>query len=794
MIKTKRLSFLISLLLATGSMHAQEKAGVITQTSPSRAEYFSWINNTNEGANEKQTLINLDFFRWLQNTYGMKIDIYAFDAGAIDGANIYGNTYDARFKRHFPNGFDAVAKSAASIGARLGVWCGPDGFGDTEEEANKRIDMMSELVEKYNFGLFKMDGVCGQLRNTKYDYFDKMMTRIRKTSPDFILLNHRLDLGPGTKHSTTFLLGGAETYIDVLMTNSMTAPHHRGEAISRQTPDKLNRLTEDHGVCLSSCLDYWEDDIVLQAFGRELILAPELYGNPWLLRDDEFPQLAFFFNLHRQYRDILVNGVKLPENKYGPEALSRGDGNTRFLTLRNLTWNPVTYHINLGKEIGLESNNSKVKARLYHPYIFDMGNHAYGSTIDVEVQPFRSALVKVTNVKEKDKIALSGIPYNIVNDYSGNPTVKLLGMPGMSYKMKVERGNVAYKSSDIDGKSVGAAKGSTVTVKFPGEKLTLPYFRHISDMQQCEIPNDASAIYYATCYAADNNALEVRSLERSGETKIPQVKAARDAFFNQKVFREREIWDKYLFDGDKSTAFSVAVRWNDHSSDGSTAFMVDMGKEQALDQITIDCPDEYSITPYKSEEGARLNVSADLVNWKSIPFYVGPHAEIDVSKAGKFRYMKLDRTPLRVSEVAASVGGKQVDRSNWRASNLFRNYNGAKHAWSSSFTLDEIPEKAYLCIAINGECGTEGAWAGIKVDGKYVGCPDRAPSFTANTWEFRVQTVNKNYTYYVPLTPDMKGKTIEAYAFSFGTSELKPQIWLNTYPIPFKQKTLTLHK
>ena len=39
------------------------------ERSPSRSEYFSWINNTNEGATEKQTLINLEFFKWLQDEY-----------------------------------------------------------------------------------------------------------------------------------------------------------------------------------------------------------------------------------------------------------------------------------------------------------------------------------------------------------------------------------------------------------------------------------------------------------------------------------------------------------------------------------------------------------------------------------------------------------------------------------------------------------------------------------------------------------------------------------------------------
>ena len=45
------------------------------EKTPSRAQYFSWINNTNEGATEEQTLINLDYFKWLHDTYGMEIRI-----------------------------------------------------------------------------------------------------------------------------------------------------------------------------------------------------------------------------------------------------------------------------------------------------------------------------------------------------------------------------------------------------------------------------------------------------------------------------------------------------------------------------------------------------------------------------------------------------------------------------------------------------------------------------------------------------------------------------------------------
>ena len=92
------------------------------EKTPSRSEYFPWINNTNEGPTEEQTLINLEFFKWLQDTHGMKLDIYAFDAGTIDGSNFYGSMYSDRFNRQFPRGFDPVFQMAKSMSTRLGLW------------------------------------------------------------------------------------------------------------------------------------------------------------------------------------------------------------------------------------------------------------------------------------------------------------------------------------------------------------------------------------------------------------------------------------------------------------------------------------------------------------------------------------------------------------------------------------------------------------------------------------------------------------------------------------------------
>ncbi len=88
---------------ASSSLHAEGAGGHplagADDSTPSRSHYFSWIDNTNEGSTEHQTLANLEFFKWLHDDYGMDLDIYAFDAGAIDTPGGYGSMESERFKK-----------------------------------------------------------------------------------------------------------------------------------------------------------------------------------------------------------------------------------------------------------------------------------------------------------------------------------------------------------------------------------------------------------------------------------------------------------------------------------------------------------------------------------------------------------------------------------------------------------------------------------------------------------------------------------------------------------------------
>lgn len=192
------------------------------ERSPSKSQYFSWINSTNEGSTEEQTLKNLDYFKYLKDEYGMQLDIYALDAGNLDGARGTYETFDSpKLKAQYPNGYEVIGNVAKKLGTKLGVWCGPDGFGDTPEQAEARHELMVSLCRDHNFGLFKMDAVCSGLREEKQDEFVSMMKECRKYSPELILLNHRLNLGKGLPYATTFLWNGAETYTDTSINNEL---------------------------------------------------------------------------------------------------------------------------------------------------------------------------------------------------------------------------------------------------------------------------------------------------------------------------------------------------------------------------------------------------------------------------------------------------------------------------------------------------------------------------------------------------------------------------------------------
>ena len=379
----------------------------------------------------------------------------------------------------------------------------------------------------------------------------------------------------------------------------------------------------------------------------------------------------------------------------------------------------------------------------------------------------------------------------------GKPVkMNILAFPGETKKITF-RGS--GKTASLDGKPVNELlKGKSMEITFPGTYLKEKYHRKIGEMISVPVPEDAESLYEATCYAADNNALEVRSLLRSGPTQIPEVEGARDAFFRHEIFINRGLWDRNLFDGDLKTSF-----YPSHRQQGRTDYRInggslrlDMGNLTNLDSIRIIVGDEHALQPFKSWDDIEIQVSADLKSWTPIIAMTGSKITIKMDKTKSARYLRLPGSPEKVLEIEGYLNGKEVDRTNWRASNLFSPYRSiaARTAFEKSFILNEIPEGSYLAVALNGRHGDEGAYAALRVNGKPVGSPDRSPSYRSNSWEYPVQKSEENYTYYFPLTEDMKGSEIEAVVMVMkdGVSEFTPEVWITAYPAPYEKKELVI--
>ncbi|MBI1336293.1 MAG: hypothetical protein GC164_04955 [Phycisphaera sp.] len=759
--------------------------------TPSLAQYFSWVNNNNEGATERQTLINLAFFKWMYDTFGMKLDIYAFDAGAIDGAGFFGSVKSERFNRQFPRGFGPMVVAAAQFGCRLGIWGGPDGFGDTEEQARERIEQMVSLCRDHNFMLFKFDSVCGTMRPEKVKYFIEMMSRCRQHCPDLILLNHRLELGEGLPHATTFLWEGMEMYTDVYGPNHVPGTHNRVWEISRGLPPNLQRLTEDHGVCLSSSLDHWDDSLIQQAFNRSLILAPQIYGNPWLLRDDEFPRLARIFNLHRRYRDILVDGMLLPEAIYGRDAVSRGDGHTRFVSLRNLTWEPITIPVKLDETIGL-TKADHARVRRMFPLERVLGEYAWGQTMEVTVDPFRACLVMVTT-QGSSEIGFHGCDGQIIRDKPGESAeLRLWGLPGTQACVRIEADG--YSSATLEGEPAdGLLTPQGIEIEFEGEPISQSWHRRLATLEKTNVPADADALYEATCFAAGNNALEVREMMRSGPTKIAAVQDARDAFFRQDAFRKRGVWDRYMFDGDPETFFSVSRSRGEMRIRGGS-LRIDFGRAVEIDHLTLQTDGDYNLQPLNNHEAVRAAVSADLKSWTPIQGFAEGDIHFQINVGHPVRYVRLRKGPERINEAWGSYKGRKLDRTHWRASNLFAHNFPATVAWSSAVTIDEIHAGSFLAVPVLGPHVPEAVYAAARCGNRYLGAARRAAAYPCNFWQCHVNR-GSNYTYFIPLDKHVAGKPIEVVLLGLkecAADQLQSAVWITAYPLPLVSRCVSL--
>ena len=249
----------------------------------------------------------------------------------------------------------------------------------------------------------------------------------------------------------------------------------------------------------------------------------------------------------------------------------------------------------------------------------------------------------------------------------------------------------------------------------------------------------------------------------------------------------------YLFDGNPDTFCDLLkTRARDP---GSRQLRLDLGKATRLDHVLLEAPATGALRYAAVAPTNHAKVSVDLKTWTPACLAQdGRNIRIECDPTQPFRYLRTDLVPDKLVEIRGFSEGKELDRGGWRASWLFPRFQKVCQAWSLPFSLDATAPGSYLTVACNGVHGREGAWVALRVDGRWVGAPQRAPSYPVNPWEYPVSRTDRNYSYFIPVTRDMLGKACEVVVLGFDSKNLdfKPDVWLTAYPVPYQAKTLTL--
>lgn len=117
-----------------------------------------------------------------------------------------------------------------------------------------------------------------------------------------------------------------------------------------------------------------------------------------------------------------------------------------------------------------------------------------------------------------------------------------------------------------------------------------------------------------------------------------------------------------------------------------------------------------------------------------------------------------------------------------------------KNAWTGNFITEEINSDCFLCVAINGKHGVEGAYAALRIGDQIIGTPDRAVSYPSNVWENEAAGRDSNYTYYFPMKKNYEGKSIELVVLGFNENQkdLKIDVWQTAHNAPYVIRKLVL--
>jgi hypothetical protein len=811
--------------------------------------YFDWLCHDNSGPLESEILANFAVLKKMKALYGLQFDIYNSDAGLVESMGTYFPQYKPIFEKRFPRGLRTIADASKELGMRLGLWIGPDGFGETPQSMEARKRQLISWVKESNVGLFKLDTVVSALRHEnkyilekKYQALMDALSEIRQIDPRFVAINHRVNNSPYMLTITDCILWkGEETYNDVHITNRDAWLYNRVCASRRDLSTLFYntpfRLFEDHGLCFNTNIEKWEDEFITQAFGRASVISPEMYGTFFFLRDKDYPKLARLIQFHKQSQDILKKIYHLEEGD-----IAHSNGKSSLIVLRNMTWERATKTIPLDKRIGLNiSNGTSITIRQRHPFEYTYSgqgeDYRAGSVFSVILEPFEIKLIQIDAEHPKESM-IAGIPYEIIPypDHE-NYDVELLGEPGKEYELTLYN----FEGKDlrwVDKSPVFPTEKERkrLRIRFPGDPIKRNYFAPLGEF--AKLPCEAVAGEYLAelaKFTIDDNALEIREMEhlKKNPSRFPEVEACRSYMWDKVI--QTHTYDRNAFDGDHST------RWSDgypmrspftgtprpYRSDTSL-WRIDMGDHVDLRKLEL--------LIVRRTEDAHINsveLSSDLRNWvkiedietsglHEIPFFqelrrrrgniriydVQASDERPVRIAVEFpenrsRYIRIHGRNFSVSEIFGYDGkGKKISRQKWHATNFYGLTTEPKRILKLNHSLtDHWPGQEFAVAVYAGDKKfhpVDDVYVAVLVGGEIVIPRHRAPSYPYhnyewNSWWLKEQGLS-GMTFRVPSRPGWTGKDIEFFIllFSENTTNVKAKLFLVTPEKPFQKRTLTV--
>jgi len=779
--------------------------------------YFDWLCHDNSGPRESEVLANFAALRRLKEIYGLQFDIYNSDAGLVESQGTYYPQFMPNFLSRFPAGLKPLAEGSKALGMRLGLWLGPDGFGERPEEMAARREQLRSWVRDFNVGLFKMDTVVSELAHPdkyilekKYQSLADALSEARRIDPGFIAINHRINNSPYMLTITDCLLWrGEETYIDVHISNETASLYNRDCSIGRELTSEFFgtpfRQFEDHGICFNSCLEKWEDDLVAQAFGRASVLSPEMYGTFFFLGDEDYPRLARLLQLHKQLEPLLKTAFPLPGGD-----IAHADGASSLVLVRNMTWEPAVKTVPLDASIGLAAApGTPLTVRQRHPWEMLMNRAGEGAvaggTLQVELDPFSLRLIQIDAAPPAEPI-VAGVPYEIVPGPDARSfDIKLLGTPGRT---------AAVRFLDFGDRTVRTGSGLRVPtgdkpwpITFPGTPTAGPSFARLADLRDDRAAAaDGTRLAELAKFAIDDDALEIREMVRLKRepSKWAEIEACRAYMWDKVVAAEGTFLS--AFDGDPGTRWSDGFPRRSPFTGSPAAYRsetslwrIDLGRPTDLAKLELHIvrrtdtafleavetsPD---LRTWTRTEGSSLAAAASIPatdplrrRGKTIKIFdvdAGDKKPVVIAiplAKGSWRYVRLRGRNFGVSEILGYDGaGRPLDRRGWRATNFLGETPAPRRVLSAVHVpAEDAPGREYAVAVTAGPAPfdpVDGVYVVALVDGRAVVPQHRAPSYPYHNYEWNSGAPKlAGLTFRLPIERAWKGRAVEFRVLMFG--------------------------